>query len=399
MPPSGRRYWLARLGACFAPSITLDPPVASTVIIAGEVSRASGLGEGARVMHQALEKHHIDSHLLDISPYSFSLARYKKALQLLSKYLHAPLILHINSPQIPYALLVLPRKLIKNRKIIGYWAWELEVLPKEWRVGFQFVHEIWVPSQFVAKSIEKWAKYYNKIVRVVPHPIADRKAYPMGNITRSVLGLPENKIIILVSFNLSSGFSRKNPLGAILAFLKACEHDKSIFLVLKMAYVEHYHDDMAKIMNIARSHDNIIVNTNILSAVENQALFYHVDIVLSLHRSEGFGLVPAEAMLCGKPVIATDWSATTEFIDKSCGVPIEYKLVPALDSRSVYQLSDAYWAEPNCDIAAQAIHKLIFEPYYRLELGRAACKKATEQFNSQSLIKGLSAIGVVMNKG
>lgn len=390
---------MARLGACFAPSITCDPPVDSTVIIGGEISRASGLGEGARVMHQALEKHHIDSHLLDISPYSFSLSHYKKAEQLFSKYLHAPLILHINSPQIPYVLLSLPRKLIKNRKIIGYWAWELEVLPKEWRVGFEFVHEIWVPSQFVAKSMEKWAKQYNKIVRVVPHPIADRKEHSIKNITRSDLGLPENKIIILVSFNLSSSFSRKNPIGAILTFLKACEHDRSIVLVLKIAYMEHYHDDMAKIMQIVQGHDNIIVNTTLLSAVENQALFHHVDIVLSLHRSEGFGLVPAEAMLCGKPVIATNWSATAEFIDETCGMPVEYKLIPAQDSRGVYQLPDAYWAEPNCDNAAHAIRKLLSEPYYRLELGQAACKKATKQFNSQSLIQGLSAIGVVTGNG
>lgn len=399
LPPTARRYGLARLGAYLAPSITPFPPIDSTVIIGGEVKRASGLGEGARVMHQALEKHHVASYLLDISPYSFSMARYKKSVQLLSKHLHAPLILHINSPQIPYALLSLPRKYIKNRKIIGYWAWELEVLPRDWIVGFQFVHEIWVPSQFVAKAMEKWAKQFNKIIRVVPHPIADRNTYPIENISRQALGLPENKIIILVSFNLSSSFARKNPMGAILAFLKACEHVKNIVLVLKITYAECYHDDMAKIMNIIQDHDNIMVNTNLLSAVENQALFQYSDIILSLHRSEGFGLVPAEAMLCGKAVISTNWSATKEYIDESCGVPVDYKLIPVQDTRSVYQISNAYWAEPDCGMAAQAIQKLASDPYYRFELGNVACKRANEQFNSQSLIKGLSAIGVVINKG
>ncbi|MDI2111790.1 glycosyltransferase family 4 protein [Commensalibacter nepenthis] len=395
LPPSSRRYFLARLGAYLAPSITFNPPTASTVIIAGEVSRASGLGEGARVMHQALQKNNISSRLLDVIPYSFSWDRYTKATQILSEYPHAPLILHINSPQIPYALLALPRNLVKNRRVIGYWAWELEILPKDWMVGFQFVHEIWVPSQFVANAVQKWAKYYNKPVRVIPHPIADRVVYPVSHICRKSLGLPKGKLIILVSFNLSSSFARKNPLGAILAFLKANKHDRGICLVLKISYSEHYCIDMDKIMNVIQGHDAIIVNRNILSSAENQALFHYADIVLSLHRSEGFGLVAAEAMLSGKPVISTNWSATSEFIDESCGIPVPYKLVPVKDSREVYQFSNAYWAEPDCDIAAQAIHKLVADSDYRFALGSAACKRAYKQFNSQSLIKGLSAIGVV----
>lgn len=399
MPPSSRRYGLARLGAFLAPSITSNPYTDSTVIIAGEVSRASGLGEGARVMHQALEKHHISSQLLNISPYSFSLTQYRESYQLLSEYLYAPLILHINAPQIPYALLSLPRRFLKHRKIIGYWAWELEVLPKDWEVGFQFVHEIWVPSQFVANAIKPWADKKEKIVRVIPHPIADRIAHPVQSISRASLGLPENKIIILVSFNLSSSFTRKNPLGAILAFLKACDHDKNVCLLLKVTYSECYREDMAKIMSAIQGHDNIILNTNLLSSEENQALFHYADIVLSLHRSEGFGLVPAEAMLCGKPVISTDWSATSEFIDESCGVPVSYRLIPVQDDRKVYQLSNAYWAEPDCNAAAQAVAQLVANTDYRFALGNAACKRAREQFNSQSLIKGLSAIGVVMNKG
>ncbi|CAI3941188.1 Glycosyltransferase involved in cell wall bisynthesis (RfaB) (PDB:2IV7) [Commensalibacter communis] len=394
-PPSSRRYFLARLGAYLAPSITIDPPTDSTVIIGGEVSRASGLGEGARVMHQALQKNNIPVQLLDIVPYSFSWDRYKKATHLLSQYIHAPLILHINSPQLPFALLALPRKLVKNRKIIGYWAWELEILPKDWMVGFQFVHEIWVPSEFVANAIKKWATQYNKIVRVIPHPIADRVAYPVQHISRESLGLPKDKIIVLVSFSLSSSFARKNPLGAILAFLKANKHDRGVCLVLKISYTEYYRVDMDKIMNIIQGHDAIIVINNILSSAENQALLHHADIILSLHRSEGFGLVPAEAMLCGKPVISTNWSATSEFIDETCGVSVSYQLIPVKDPRAVYEFSNTYWADPDCDIAAQAINKLASDPDYRFALGSAACKRAYKQFGSQSLIKGLSANGVV----
>ena len=37
-----------------------------------------------------------------------------------------------------------------------------------------------------------------------------------------------------------------------------------------------------------------------------------------------FGLVLAEAMYLGKPVIATNWSANTEFMDKETACMIDY---------------------------------------------------------------------------
>ncbi|MDI2090333.1 glycosyltransferase family 4 protein [Commensalibacter oyaizuii] len=387
------------MGAFFAPSLSSNPLIDPHVIIGGEVSRASGLGEGARVMFQALQKHHISSSLLDISPYSLSLRHYQRAYRVLSTHRYAPLILHINAPQIPFALLSLPRSLLKKRKIIGYWAWELSVLPKDWEAGFRYVHEIWVPSLFVAEAVKPLATKYHKIVRIIPHPIADRINYPVEHITRAQLGLPKDKLVILVSFSLSSSFARKNPIASILAFRKACGNDPNICLILKITYGDEYQEDLKLIKKAIQGYDNIIINKNILSPQENQALIYHSDIVMSLHRSEGFGLVPAEAMLVGKAVIVTNWSATFEFIDQTCGMPVDYQLVPVKDSRQVYELKGAYWAEPDSDMAAQAIKKLIQNPYYRLALGRAACQKTLQTFNSQSLLEGLSAIGVITDQG
>ena len=46
------------------------------------------------------------------------------------------------------------------------------------------------------------------------------------------------------------------------------------------------------------------------------------DSFVSLHRAEGFGFALAECMYLGKPVIATDWSATAEFINATNGCPV-----------------------------------------------------------------------------
>ena len=58
---------------------------------------------------------------------------------------------------------------------------------------------------------------------------------------------------------------------------------------------------------------NIRIETHTLAPEDRHALTACADIVLSLHRGEGFGLVMAEAMLLGKPVVATGWSGNTDY--------------------------------------------------------------------------------------
>lgn len=390
-PPQQRRYFLSHVGAFFAPSIALNPSADNSVIIIGEFSKPSGLGEGARIMIQALIKNKIPVYQLDIDLYSYSLLKYREAYKILSAHPHATLILHINAPQIPFVLLNLPRSLLKNRKIIGYWAWELLILPKEWKIGFQFVHEIWVPSLFVAHAIKPWANKYNKPVKIIPHPIAEQSDSLSIPISREKLGLPSNLFIVLTSFNLASSFARKNPIGAIQAFKNACQTipQGKICLVLKMTHIEHYQNDFKQIIQAVDNDPTILIYTKHLNREENKALTFHADIILSLHRSEGFGLVPAEAMLQGKPVIATNWSATTEFLDKSCGMPIDYSLIPANDPRMVYQIKNAYWADPNYNIAAKAINTLFYNENYRMTLGHLAQKKIKKYSNAMSLLNNL----------
>lgn len=82
-----------------------------------------------------------------------------------------------------------------------------------------------------------------------------------------------------------------------------------------------------------------------------------VDVYVSLHRSEGFALIPAEAMYLGKPVIATNWSGNTDFMtpENSCGV--DYQLIPVKPGLPHYQPGQV-WAEPDISHAAYLMKKL-----------------------------------------
>jgi glycosyltransferase involved in cell wall biosynthesis len=388
LPAGARRAALSRGTAWLAPRASFPAPaVAAGLAVGGEIFRASGLGEGARLMLAALDQlgvpHWAFQAGLDVPGEDCGERRLPEVPA------GVPIVLHINAPMLPSALLRLPRAFLRERRIIGYWAWELPVAPKNWAAACGLVHEIWTPSRFSAAALEPLVPGR---VRVVPHPLA---AHPpvSSDLTRADFGLPENAVIVLVSFSLASSFARKNPLAAIEAFRRAFGARADRLLLLKIVHASHAPGDLALIRAAMADAPNMRLETRTLPAADSHALTRCCDIVLSLHRSEGFGLVPAEAMLLGKPVIATDWSATTEFLDASCGVPIPCRLIPADDPRGVFIAPGALWADADVDAAAAALRMLADDPAARERLGRAARAAAMARLATQGLRDALGALG------
>lgn len=301
----------------------------------------------------------------------------------------APLALHVSAPLLPLAMMRLGRDMLRHRPIIGYWAWELPMVPPEWRAGLKFVHEIWAPSTFTATAL---GALFPARVRVVPHPLA---ITPMSaEPDRRGFGLPPDVIIVLVSFNLASSFERKNPLAAIAAFRAAFGERNDRLLVIKVGFADHFPADLARLREAIGTARNIRLDTATLSPQRSRSLTATADIVLSLHRSEGFGLVPAEAMLLGKPVIATGWSGNMDFMDATCAVPIGYRLVPVRDSRGVYDVPGAVWAEADPDEAVAQLLRLADDSALRAELGARARATVLARLTTAPLADALRGIGL-----
>jgi glycosyltransferase involved in cell wall biosynthesis len=303
----------------------------------------------------------------------------------------APLLIHVNAPYLPLALLKLPRRLLGERRVIGYWAWELPVMPPEWRTGVPFVHEAWILSRFTAEAAEPLLPGR---VRVVPPPLAAAPPQP-ARLGRADFGLPPDAVVVLASFNLASSFARKNPLGAIAAFRAAFGDRPDRVLVLKVGNPADFADEFALIERTVRGAANIRLETRTLPAADSHALTAAADIVLSLHRSEGFGLVPAEAMLLGRPVIATGWSGNMDFMTPEDSALVGYRLVPAADPREVFEAPGAVWAEPDLGEAASALRQLADNPDARTALGAAAREAATRRLGLGPLREGLAGLGLL----
>jgi glycosyltransferase involved in cell wall biosynthesis len=78
------------------------------------------------------------------------------------------------------------------------------------------------------------------------------------------------------------------------------------------------------------------------------------DALVSLHRSEGFGLNIAEAMAAGKLAIATHFSGNEDFMTPENSLPIAFKMTPV--GRNEYPHGTGqWWAEPDHAAAVEAM--------------------------------------------
>lgn len=286
------------------------------------------------------------------------------------------LIVHVNSPLMPFAIWCLGRSVVANKYVIGYWAWELPDVPPDWRHGIPFVHEIWVPSAFTADAVRQIAG--DRPVRVVPHPVALR-----GSAAGPRVPWPDRPFTALLIFNMASSFARKNPLAAITAFRKAFGDDVSARLIVKTSNGEDFPTGISSIKEAIGMAHNIVLIDQTMSAAEIEALYSGSDVVMSLHRAEGFGLTLAEAMLRGLPVVATNWSGNVDFVSAENGIPIPYRLIAADDLQGTYHHPGMMWADADVEAAAAALRRLRSDAKLARTLGEAGAAYAARAWTAQ----------------
>jgi glycosyltransferase involved in cell wall biosynthesis len=259
---------------------------------------------------------------------------------------------------------------VQGKRLIGFWHWELQGLPADWRFGCDRLNEIWVPSQFCADAVRK---SFAGPIRIIPHPV------DVGQVRR--VAKPNGKFSALTIFNMASGFERKNPIASVQAFKGAFGDDPKAKMIIKVVNPDHYPEGMAALTEAVGDAENIEILVKVMPRRQVMQLIAGADAVLSLHRSEGFGMLAAEAMLIGTPVIATDWSATAEFVTKETGMPIPCRLTEANDPQGCSHDPSQHWADADVDQASQALVKLRSDPDFAEQLAERARLRATSMFS------------------
>ncbi|MBB4687107.1 FkbM family methyltransferase [Amycolatopsis jiangsuensis] len=249
-----------------------------------------------------------------------------------------------------------------GRYRIGLWAWELEDFPQWQHEAFGMLDEVWTVSEFCRRSI---AAHASIPVKTIPVPVRDPgepspPAREQGEPVR-----------FLFAFDFNSVAERKNPWGAVEAFRRAFPGRDDVRLTVKAINAKLHPNAAERLRAVVRGDDRIELVERYLSVAELHELYESSTCYVSLHRSEGFGLTVAEAMARAMPVISTDYSSTTEFLDASTGWPVPYRMVPVGPDSHPYH-AGATWAEPDLDSAAAAMRQVADDPDEAAKRGRRA---------------------------
>jgi len=149
---------------------------------------------------------------------------------------------------------------------------------------------------------------------------------PTG-IDRQHFGLAPDRFTFLFAFDVLSVMERKNPLGLIRAFNLAFGSSTNCRLVIKVNNAAARPKAIETLRHAAASSPAIHILDGRFSQDEMYALTQCSDCVVSLHRSEGFRLLIAEAMCLGKPVIVTNYSRNMDFTCPDNSLLVDHQTV------------------------------------------------------------------------
>jgi glycosyltransferase involved in cell wall biosynthesis len=190
---------------------------------------------------------------------------------------------------------------------------------------------------------------------------------------RPTLGIAPDDTVFFYAFDYRSYIARKNPLALIEAFREAFPTEAGVRLLIKTQGAAQA-PAAAQALRERVDDPRITLWDATLDRAEMLALVADSDCYVSLHRSEGFGRGPAEAMLLGKPVILTDYSGTRDFADATCALPVGWQKV-AVPPGTYPGAEEQHWADPSVSDAARAMRWVAAHPSEAAALGRQARKR------------------------
>jgi hypothetical protein len=355
LPHRARREALFTATALLAPRPDRPPPSGNgSLAVAGYLTAGTGLGTATRRLLAGLQATGYGPAAIDLTgPLHQGSNRIQSATRP-PRLSPGPgtLLVHVNGPMLPWALLLLGRRAVRDKHVIAIWNWELPILPDDWDRGFSACHTIWAPSRFTAAAC---ARPGGPPVLVCPYYVPIPEPSQLG---RDAFGLPADAFVSLCVFDATSSLSRKNPLGAIAAHRLAFGDRRDRILLLKTHDTALAGPAWREVAEAAAAAPNIRIMDQSMPRGDLWALMATSDAVLSLHRAEGFGFVIAEAMSLGRPVVATGWSGNMDFMAGPGTYAVPYALVPAHDPQDTYAVPGACWADPDLGAAAAMLARL-----------------------------------------
>jgi len=335
-------------------------PQPGSLVVSGFFSETLGIGRGGVLSADALAAAGFDMIRHDLRAGFKGFWRQKATLPGRG----GVWFIHANAPELLVTLMAHDPAQWADRYRIGYWAWETPRAPDDWVWLADYLHEIWVPSHFVREALSAAFAVAGRgdletRLRVMPHPvpIVRRGRYEYA---QNRFGMAPDLCEVLCLFDTKSSAERKNP-WAVLDVWKCAfpSPSETARLTLKVSDLSGDLKTARRLWRALKGRGDIRLFDERLSAADMQAFTAAHDVLISLHRAEGFGLPLAEAMAAGVAAIATGWSGNLDFMTNENSRLIPARLVPLRDPDGSYCRQSGrpgqVWAEPDREAAVAAL--------------------------------------------
>jgi len=358
--------------------------------VIGHLSTTSGLGNTARLFMEMLQDQGIQVAGFDIDyngqfeppvvhgvPVftSISSLPYRHNLIVVSIQLLPSLWLHR-----------CPDLLHQKFKNVGLLFWELPLVPRAWWPALALFDAILTSSPFVRQAIELAVP--DVPVLFAEHPLKNLPDVDSMTRVRDELKIPIDAFVCATSFDLRSDLSRKNPEATIQAFQQAFPSDQDVRLMIKTngRAGSDPPANLRKLMAAIDADSRMVLVQDTLPYDKVLALYAAADVYMSLHRSEGLGLGPMEAMQLGRLVIATGFSGNMAYMTEVNSIPIGYRLIQPVKAgwqfSSNFAGKHAFWAQANIQHAALSLRWAKNNP----QLGSALAQRGQRDVQEKQVI-------------
>jgi glycosyltransferase involved in cell wall biosynthesis len=331
------------------------PPYLSKGInLIGHFGKCLGLAQSARLIISSLQKQSIPFSLISEDSWASAHPTEHFPYPITNEFIYPVNLFCLDPNHNAKFVEKIDWNCVKDRYNIALYFWETNRLPKKAKGWWYYLDEIWTPTHYVHEHISIASPI--PIYRI-PLPVELPRV--SENMSKENFNL-KNRFTFLFYFSFFSILNRKNPLAIVQAFKKAFPNRQDVQLVIKSQNGHHFPDQLKGLLKEIDQDSRIVWLDQTMDAQACFDLMNVCDCYISLHRSEGFGLTMAEAMLLEKPVIATGYSGNLDFMNEENSFLCLHQLVPI--GKGNFYPPKGVWADVDIDHAAFLMNHVFYHP-------------------------------------
>ena len=282
------------------------------------------------------------------------------------------------------------RQLEPDKRFILHTVWETDRIPHHWRFFLELADLVIVPSVWNKHVFERAG--LRVPVAVLPH-VAIPPDPPPGT---PPVAIRNGDFVFLA---VDSWTARKNLGNLIRCYLDTFTAHDPVTLVIKTSERDFTRargwrnapSTAAEVRRMLRSRRHparILLITKDLAWPDIFRLCARADCYISLSHGEGWGLGAFDAATYGKPVIATGFGGSLDYLLPDAAFLVRCRMVPVNDDAGKPSFtSDQRWAEPDLVHAGELMRQVVANRDDAVACGRRLQSSILERYNERAVVE------------